>query len=197
MPRKDYHPQPATDLRASGAQSVGLGRRAAREANAAAGTTRGKGHQPGLRELNRNGATFTPSPAQVNFLHAWLDPKHRTFREAAKALGLNYKTVHAWHQQPGFQGWWQGQMDAVRDAYVGPVAVKLASLALAGSAKHAELFLQLAGKLAVGASAGAGVVQVVIGVPRPAQPQPGIEAPEPLTIDVAPGLPVSMPAGEQ
>ena len=77
-------------------------------------------------------------------------------------------------------------MQHVTDHHIGPVAMKLAQMALAGSAKHAELFLQYAGRLQpMGLGQSGPSVQVVIGVPR----APVAQLDEGDVVEMAPGLP--------
>jgi len=60
----------------------------------------------------RKSTKFTPSPAQIRYLKAYLSEKRVNKTKAAKAAGVDRTTVYLWRGKPEFVAWFNSEVKA-------------------------------------------------------------------------------------
>ena len=110
---------------------------------------------------------FRPSPQQLAYLAAWLDPKTpKSISGIAIAIGVPRRTIYNWLESPDFLSWFDHEVERNVEALWRPVLHRVAELALQGSIEHAKLLAQIRGALHPHVATNH-AVNVIIGIPRP------------------------------
>jgi transcriptional regulator with XRE-family HTH domain len=94
-------------------------------------------------------ATNELTPAQIEACHMWLTRKAAglTAEDVAKACGIDRRTLYRWRNLPAWRKFESEQAVLNAKSYLNDVLEVVVEKAIAGSAKHAEMYLKVCGLL--------------------------------------------------